>query len=676
MKTLQTLILTIALAIAIPAPWATAQIFVTTRGNDTREVIVVAALDGGDPTVLIDMDTVFGSRSYHIGGIAVSGGDLFWSLNGSTSIIYTSKLDGSDLRVLIDVREIGGRLANQLLVHEDQLYWWDLAREALYTAGIDGSNPRELIVPRRVFGARPNGYNPTGLIASDSQLYWLDYETDAIYTMGLDGSNPRVLFHLTALFGTGVDYGPTGLAISGSRLFISNSHRLDGNPAIYAVDLDGENPTKLIDLDGTIVSLAVFESQIYWADYARHAVYTAGLDGSNPRKLFDSPVTQPEFIAIAPPPDSSPPQLKIRAATELHWESQPGVSYLVQRSSDGEMWLDDSSLIAGTGSPVSVLRPIDSAWQHYRVTALASLMGESINGSGAAITSSSATIDSEIEFQGVFGSLFFDFDHSQLTITQNPDQPTGGWSNAGANVFSGFDATIVDVSIAENEGFEGAIIENFSFTEHSINFDFDPLTQAGTRLVFDIQTAADSPEDALVSSLEKLSAVELHWDSRIDVSYQVHHSADLNTWFDDGAAILGSGSEMSALRPLDSERGYYRLALPGSTIGAVTRLETGIPLVASFETSPTGSTSGDGDGGTADNLPWSLIGDRGVALESTLPNPPASPGRCLLANSGSLLVRSDLRFRSQKVDIHAVPNGDVTVRVDLRTYESSSTSDW
>ncbi|MGK0190407.1 MAG: hypothetical protein ACI9R3_006233, partial [Verrucomicrobiales bacterium] len=42
----------------------------------------------------------------------------------------------------------------------------------------------------------------------------------------------------------------------------------------------------------------------------------------------------------------------------------------------------------------------------------------------------------------------------------------------------------------------------------------------------------------------------------------------------------------------------------------------------------------------------------------------------------SLLVRSDLRFRSQKVDIHAVPNGDVTVRVDLRTYESSSTSDW
>ena len=151
--------------------------------------------------------------------------------------------------------------------------------------------------------------------------------------------------------------------------------------------------------------------------------------------------------------------------------------------------------------------------------------------------------------------------------------------------------------------------------------------------------------------------------------YQIQYSADLNTWFNDGSALLGTGSEMSALRAIDSETRYFRLAL-SPNFGAAAELASGTPLVASFEAAAVGSNSSDGQGGASDNLPWSVFGGGVVASEFTLPNRPAIPGRCLFANDG------DIRFRSGAIDIRDVPNYNISVSVDFRTYEDSSGSDW
>jgi hypothetical protein len=69
------------------------------------------------------------------------------------------------------------------------------------------------------------------------------------------------------------------------------------------------------------------------------------------------------------------------------------------------------------------------------------------------------------------------------------------------------------------------------------------------------------PSGPIVPILEIGEAVELKWQSQVGVNYQVQHSPDMNSWFDDGAPIAGTDSELSALRSKDSERKYYRVAL-------------------------------------------------------------------------------------------------------------------
>lgn len=65
----------------------------------------------------------------------------------------------------------------------------------------------------------------------------------------------------------------------------------------------------------------------------------------------------------------------------------------------------------------------------------------------------------------------------------------------------------------------------------------------------------------IVPDLEICEAVELKWASQVGVNYQVQHSPDMKSWFNDGAPIGGTGSDLSALRSKDSERKYYRVGL-------------------------------------------------------------------------------------------------------------------
>jgi hypothetical protein len=78
---------------------------------------------------------------------------------------------------------------------------------------------------------------------------------------------------------------------------------------------------------------------------------------------------------------------------------------------------------------------------------------------------------------------------------------------------------------------------------------------------FRVAAAVEIQPAPIVPDLEIGDAVELKWNSQVGVNYQVQHSPDMKSWFDDGAPIGGTGSELSALRSKDSERKYYRVAV-------------------------------------------------------------------------------------------------------------------
>ena len=106
----------------------------------------------------------------------------------------------------------------------------------------------------------------------------------------------------------------------------------------------------------------------------------------------------------------------------------------------------------------------------YNVSAYALM----IHGEGSNLDKSEVLSD-EIEFVGVSGYIGFDFqefeDHILLTLL-NVNKTNGLiWLNYGAYTFDGFN-TITGMSIYDNQGYHGKIINNYDWDDHSISLDF------------------------------------------------------------------------------------------------------------------------------------------------------------------------------------------------------------
>ena len=140
-----------------------------------------------------------------------------------------------------------------------------------------------------------------------------------------------------------------------------------------------------------------------------------------------------------------------------------------------------STVIAATGLAASF----------FTTSANASLVGSTITASGNNLFVSgtdltSTTIGSNIEFTGINSFMNFDFDANTLTITGSPVL----WRGFGDYVFSNFDVNINNVSILTNTGFNGTIVDNFSFDSNSITLDMSDSTRSkGSILVYSIQTS-------------------------------------------------------------------------------------------------------------------------------------------------------------------------------------------
>jgi hypothetical protein len=147
------------------------------------------------------------------------------------------------------------------------------------------------------------------------------------------------------------------------------------------------------------------------------------------------------------------------------------------------------------GRSAFVLAALIGALAASPALASASLIGDTINASGATLGPGSATIGAGVEFVGI-STLQFDFDADSLTIT---DGNLVGWSGFGNFVFSGFDENITGLSILTNTGFSGSIVNNFSFTSNSITLDMSSSSRTvDSVLRFGIQTV---PEPATLTLL-------------------------------------------------------------------------------------------------------------------------------------------------------------------------------
>ncbi|MES9970282.1 MAG: PEP-CTERM sorting domain-containing protein [Candidatus Thiodiazotropha sp.] len=124
--------------------------------------------------------------------------------------------------------------------------------------------------------------------------------------------------------------------------------------------------------------------------------------------------------------------------------------------------------------------------------AQATMIGDTINGSGDTLTPGIATIGAGVEFEAVGGYLDFDFDENLLTVST-----TGlfSWSGHGDYVFSGFTDVITGMSLTSNTFASG--FTDFWFDDHSITLDGDSGRRGDVPSVaiFAIQTYSDAEPD-------------------------------------------------------------------------------------------------------------------------------------------------------------------------------------
>lgn len=124
----------------------------------------------------------------------------------------------------------------------------------------------------------------------------------------------------------------------------------------------------------------------------------------------------------------------------------------------------------------------------------AAMMGDTITATGILLSPQQATIGSGVEFTGIGEHLDFDFAEGLLTVSPDSESGGFGWVGWANYVFNDFGDVITGVTIASNTGFTGGIVDNFSFTDHSITLDMNSGNCIrGSALVFNITTSSTPP---------------------------------------------------------------------------------------------------------------------------------------------------------------------------------------
>ena len=127
--------------------------------------------------------------------------------------------------------------------------------------------------------------------------------------------------------------------------------------------------------------------------------------------------------------------------------------------------------------------------------ARAGLIGDTLTATGTSLNPSTATVGAGVEFTGIGSSLQFNFDATTLTVTDL--YANHGWGGFGFYTFTDLSSVFTNVSIASNTGsWYGGIVNNFSFTDHTVTFDLNNGGHSGGALVFNLQSTANTVPDS------------------------------------------------------------------------------------------------------------------------------------------------------------------------------------
>lgn len=230
--------------------------------------IQMADLDGSDPQTIL-------SGQPWPAGIAVGARDdgIYWS-NELDGTLHHAGPDGSNPETLA----FGGAVPAVAFSPDYKLYWTSFYSGRIVEAWDDGSGARVIADSQN---------EPISVAADRSHLYWANFGDGTIVRANLDGRDPQAIVSgLTNLQALALDAGHLYWASGGS---------------IQKAGLDGSNAQTIVgSVDVLGPALAIYGSQIYWADYFEGTIRTAGLDGSNPQTIATGQGF-PSGIAVGPP---------------------------------------------------------------------------------------------------------------------------------------------------------------------------------------------------------------------------------------------------------------------------------------------------------------------------------------------------------------------------------------
>ncbi len=225
------------------------------------------------------------------------GDEIWWVLGGNSGNdddrIMKARLDGTEIESIIVRTNLEPRPESlQVDFNDEKIYW--LNRDTIDRANLDGS-PSEPIVTLEQGDNR--NVAEVALDAQGERIYWADRQfTPLIERSDLNGNNRETVIELPD--GEGGAQAITLDLVNGHVYWLEGAGLIpcsgDGCPRIRRAELDGSNPTTVLDLDtGTgddfARGLAVdpVEGKVYWSQSefcpsgnGTGRIFRANLDGT------------------------------------------------------------------------------------------------------------------------------------------------------------------------------------------------------------------------------------------------------------------------------------------------------------------------------------------------------------------------------------------------------------
>ncbi|MEI7727298.1 MAG: PKD domain-containing protein [Bacteroidota bacterium] len=165
-----------------------------------------------------------------------------------------------------------------------KVYITDYSGGSIFMANVDGTGMTKIVTTDLAIDG------PYGIVVVADKIYWT--MQDAIYSAGLDGSNPAIAIS----FGGNVPKLPLDMKFDYAHnkfYFVNDRYSVANGGGLWSVNLDGSALTNIIpDLDGSALDIDIPNNKLYFAAYAvagtsisEDGFYSSNLDGTNIQKF-------------------------------------------------------------------------------------------------------------------------------------------------------------------------------------------------------------------------------------------------------------------------------------------------------------------------------------------------------------------------------------------------------